>query len=136
MHILAAALLLIVLAASALAQVRGLPEKSAAPKKPDLTAGGGNSSVGASRPSLPESKKDRFDALDLDGDGKLSLAEAAGHEQIVVHFDKADRNRDGRLTQAEFDNLGKPVPKRRAKATGRTDRAPKGSAGTRSASMP
>jgi hypothetical protein len=136
MRILFAAIAMLVLAASALAQVRGLPEKSAAPRKPDLTAGGGNSSVGASRPSLPESKKDRFDALDLDGDGKLSLAEAAGHEQIVVHFDRADRNRDGRLTEKEFDNLGKPAPKRRGKATGRTDRGSKPAAGTRSASMP
>ena len=64
-------------------------------------------------------------ALDLDGDGRLSLAEAAGYAEIVTRFERADRNKDGRLTQAEFDRLaklpepkaGKKKPARRPKAT-------------------
>ena len=52
-------------------------------------------------------------SLDLNGDGKLSLAEAAGHAEIVTKFDRADRNRDGKLTQAEFERLSK-LPERKA----------------------
>ncbi|HWA39609.1 MAG TPA: hypothetical protein VG873_17275 [Burkholderiales bacterium] len=136
MQFLPAFLCLLLAAASAHAQVRGMSEQQSAGRKPDLTAGGGNSSVGATRPSLPEDKKERFAALDLDGDGRVSLAEAAGHEEIVKHFDRADRNRDGKLTAAEYDNLGKAPPKRRAKATGRTARGSASTSGTRAASMP
>jgi hypothetical protein len=51
--------------------------------------------------------KEEFAALDLNGDGKVSLSEAAGHANVVVRFDRADRNRDGRLTPAEFNRLKK-----------------------------
>jgi Ca2+-binding EF-hand superfamily protein len=51
--------------------------------------------------------REEFTALDLNGDGKVSLAEAAGHAAIVVRFDRADRNRDGKLTMAEFNRLKK-----------------------------
>jgi hypothetical protein len=65
----------------------------------------------AERP-VAEPKRGSFNSLDLNGDGKLSLAEAAGYADIVTRFDRADRNRDGRLTQAEFDRLAKlPPPK-------------------------
>ena len=125
--------------------LKGLPKERAKALKPDLTEGGGNSSVGATRPSLPEEKKDRFDVLDLDGDGRISLAEAAGHAEVVVHFDRADRNRDGKLTLAEYRNLGKkPAAKkkpaagerRRPAATARTARPGASTPGTSSASMP
>lgn len=56
-----------------------------------------------------------FEALDLDGDGYVSLAEAAGDPIIVQRFDKGDRNRDGKLSQKEFGNLRK-VKVRLAKA--------------------
>jgi hypothetical protein len=48
-----------------------------------------------------------FDALDLDGDGYVSLAEAAGNADVVLRFDRADRNRDGRLSFKEFGRLAK-----------------------------
>jgi hypothetical protein len=51
--------------------------------------------------------QEEFTALDLNGDGKVSLAEAAGYAAIVVRFDRADRNRDGKLTVAEFNRLKK-----------------------------
>jgi len=49
--------------------------------------------------------EEEFHGLDLDGDGFLSLAEAAGLRDIVTRFDKADRNRDGKLSRAEFERL-------------------------------
>ena len=52
-----------------------------------------------------ESIERYFQALDLNGDGYVSLAEAAGDEVIVKRFDKGDRNRDGKLSAKEFANL-------------------------------
>jgi Ca2+-binding EF-hand superfamily protein len=46
-----------------------------------------------------------FRSLDLNGDGYVSLSEAAGHEVVVTRFDRADRNRDGKLSPKEFANL-------------------------------
>jgi hypothetical protein len=53
-------------------------------------------------------------ALDLNGDGRVSLAEAAGYAEVVTRFERADRNKDGKLTQAEFDRLAK-LPERKAR---------------------
>ena len=53
-----------------------------------------------------DSATDRyFRALDLNGDGYVSLAEAAGDPVVVNRFDKADRNRDGKLSPKEFARL-------------------------------
>ena len=49
-------------------------------------------------------------SLDLNGDGRVSLAEAAGYSEIVTRFNRADRNKDGKLAQAEFDRLAKLSP--------------------------
>jgi EF hand len=48
-----------------------------------------------------------FDSLDLNGDGYVSLSEAAGQEVVVSRFDRADRNKDGKLSRKEFANLSK-----------------------------
>jgi hypothetical protein len=59
---------------------------------------------------------DGFSSLDLNGDGRLSLPEVTGNNDIVTRFHRADRNRDGKLTSAEFDRLAKlPPPKVRPK---------------------
>ena len=85
------------------------------PRKP-----GSSSSAGASRPSpsqpvLSPEKEQAFQALDLDGDGKVALAEAAGNAGVVMGFDRADRNHDGALDRKEFARLGqKPKHKQRA----------------------
>src|SRR4030095_8394104 len=49
--------------------------------------------------------EEEFRGLDLNGDGYVSAAEAAGFRDIVTRFDKADRNRDGKLSRAEFARL-------------------------------
>lgn len=46
-----------------------------------------------------------FEALDLNGDGFVTLSEAAGNEVVVTRFDRADRDRDGKLTPKEFARL-------------------------------
>lgn len=71
---------------------------------------------GASAAPIRQASGGPFDGLDIDQDGKLSLAEAAGYGDIVVRFNRADRNKDGKLTKAEFDRLEKlPPPKARPK---------------------
>lgn len=50
-------------------------------------------------------KGEEFRKLDLNADGRVSLAEAAGHAEVVTKFDKADRNKDGQLSRVEFDRL-------------------------------
>jgi Ca2+-binding EF-hand superfamily protein len=47
----------------------------------------------------------RFLILDLNGDGYLSLSEAAGIGDVVERFDRADADRDGYLSAREFDRL-------------------------------
>ena len=46
-------------------------------------------------------------ALDLDGDGQVSRAEAAGHSEVTLGFDRADRNRNGRISTAEWERYEK-----------------------------
>jgi hypothetical protein len=84
-----------------------------------------NGSVGStarSRAAYSE-KHGMFRHLDFDGDGFVSKAEAAGFATVTVGFDRADRNRDGKLSFAEYDSIGapKPAPKKKtavAKAKG------------------
>ncbi len=48
-----------------------------------------------------------FRSLDLNGDGYVSLSEAAGDPVVVNRFDRADKDRDGKLSPKEFANLKK-----------------------------
>lgn len=63
--------------------------------------------VGTAAQADPAAIDNYFRVLDLNGDGFVSLAEAAGDEVIVSRFDKGDRNRDGKLSPKEFASLGK-----------------------------
>ena len=86
----------------------------------------GRASAGSSAPT-PDAK-DATDArsgvdlgqafltADIDGDGKVSKAEAAGNERLVVGFDRADKDRDGKLTRQEFDSVYRAKPRKGAVA--------------------
>ncbi|OGA57676.1 MAG: hypothetical protein A3G81_04165 [Betaproteobacteria bacterium RIFCSPLOWO2_12_FULL_65_14] len=58
-----------------------------------------------------------FKSLDIDGDGLVSKAEAAGNAEVTRAFDRGDRNRDGKLSLAEYERHGKAKPKARTKQT-------------------
>ena len=79
-----------------------------------------SASGGATRPTVYSEKQAMFRQLDIDGDGFVSKAEAAGNATATLGFDRADRNRDGKLSFAEYDSIGKPQPaakkKQQAKA--------------------
>ena len=83
-----------------------------------------SAAAGGSASQPAELKAGDYSALDLNGDGRLSLAEAAGNAEIVIRFDRADRSkRDGKLTQAEFTRLSKLAPpKPKSKVSQRTIR--------------
>lgn len=83
-------------------QLRFLPAAAA--------ASGGSTANRA--PASPD-KEAMFRRLDIDGDGFVSKAEAAGNEPATLGFDRADRNRDGKLSFAEYDSIGKPRPPRK-----------------------
>lgn len=72
----------------------------------------------ATREPVPASDKEAvFKSLDIDGDGSVSRSEAAGNEPVTLAFDRADRNRDGKLSKQEYDEIGKaPAKKTRRQA--------------------
>jgi len=84
----------------------------------DTTNVAASASGGATAGSAASDKEAMFRSLDIDGDGFVSKAEAAGHESVTVGFDRADRNHDGKLSFAEYDSIGKPRPARKKTTRG------------------
>jgi EF hand domain-containing protein len=81
----------------------------------------------ASQPTSSE-KEAMFRHLDIDGDGFVSKAEAAGNAPATLGFDRADRNKDGKLSFAEYDSIGKPKAAKKQQA--RAPRSGSASAGS------
>jgi hypothetical protein len=69
--------------------------------------------------------EEEFRALDLNGDGYVSAAEAAGFRDVVIRFDRADRNRDGKLSRAEYARLKSMKPPSSAVGGTAARRSPK-----------
>jgi hypothetical protein len=90
--------------------------RPAATKTQGAPDGGASAGSNATRPAPASEKETQFRALDIDGDGLVSKAEAAGYEKVTLGFDRADRNRDGKLSFAEYDSIGKPRPERKKTA--------------------
>jgi hypothetical protein len=61
----------------------------------------------AAQPQRTDANKPRpqnagFNALDKNGDGYLTRAEARGNPHLASNFKAADRNNDGKLSRAEY----------------------------------
>ena len=80
-------------------------------KRPDKSG----SSTGSNAPASGADKDQAFKRLDMDGDGSISKAEAAGNAKLMTGFDAADKDHDGKLSRAEFDSMGN-APQGKAKA--------------------
>lgn len=95
------------------------PQKSsqAKPKQKGSASAGRSAPPSPVLPQPPNPERDAaFRTADMDGDGLVSKAEAAGNETLVRGFFRADRNRDGKLTRNEYETIFHPKPARKAKA--------------------
>jgi hypothetical protein len=81
-------------------------------------AAGASGGSSANPAPVASEKEGLFRRLDIDGDGLVSKAEAAGNAPATLGFDRADRNRDGKLSFAEYDSIGKPRPAAKKVARG------------------
>jgi hypothetical protein len=103
-----------VAAAQAEAPGKKAPEKQAAKKKPKSSAGRGATAPAPAPTPNPENEA-AFRKFDLDGDGLVSKAEAAGNYDLIMFFDRSDRSKDGKLSRLEYDRLTKAVEAKKAK---------------------
>ena len=106
-------LLVALLCLATAAAAPALAAKNTTKSKKHPASASASASAGASRPAsaaaraptLTAEQEHYFRALDLDGDGRVSKAEAAGFADVVNGFDRADRSRDGQLSPVEFRAL-------------------------------
>lgn len=122
---LAVALPFVFLAATAHADTANVRQGHSQLRPVSASASGGST---AARGAWSE-KEAMFRSLDYDGDGFVSKAEAAGNAFATLGFDHADRNRDGKLSFAEYDSIGKPKPAAKKQARSGSTAAGSASAG-------
>jgi Ca2+-binding EF-hand superfamily protein len=60
------------------------------------------------KPATPAGQSASFDAFDTNKDGRISMPEASADPTLVENFSAADKNGDGYLDNAEFDQRAKP----------------------------
>ena len=60
------------------------------------------------RPATPAGQSGSFDTLDANKDGRISMPEASADPKLVESFSSTDKNGDGYLDNAEFDNRAGP----------------------------
>jgi len=56
----------------------------------------------AAADSAKSDTQPKFESLDKDGNGKVSVNEAAEHDGLFVAFKQLDQDKDGELTREEF----------------------------------
>ena len=59
-------------------------------------------------PATPSAQSGSFDTLDANKDGRISMPEASADPKLVESFSTADKNGDGYLDNAEYDNRTEP----------------------------
>jgi hypothetical protein len=109
--------LLVSLFAGAVTAAYAQAPTEAPKKKAKAKSSKSSAARGATAPApLPNPENDAdFRKFDLDGDGLVSKAEAAGNYDLIVFFDRSDRSKDGKLSRLEYDRLTKAVAARKAK---------------------
>ncbi|HYJ40781.1 MAG TPA: hypothetical protein VEW08_08325 [Steroidobacteraceae bacterium] len=63
---------------------------------------------GKTQPATPAGQGGSFEAFDANKDGRISLPEASADPKLVENFSAADKNGDGYLDNAEFDERAEP----------------------------
>jgi len=59
-------------------------------------------------PATPAGQSGSFETLDTNKDGRISLPEASVDPKLVESFSRTDKNGDGYLDNAEYDERVKP----------------------------
>ena len=60
------------------------------------------------QPVTPAGQSGSFEAFDANKDGRISMPEASADPKLVENFSAADKNGDGYLDNAEFDERAEP----------------------------
>jgi EF hand domain-containing protein len=61
-------------------------------------------------PATPAGQSASFDTLDANKDGRISMPEASADPRLVESFSTADKDGDGYLDAAEYDNSTENPP--------------------------
>jgi poly(3-hydroxybutyrate) depolymerase len=60
------------------------------------------------RQAAPAGQSGSFEAFDSNKDGRISMPEASADPKLVENFSASDKNGDGYLDNAEFDERAEP----------------------------